>query len=153
MFPILIFLHSIFRWLVLVSLVNAIITAFRGYSKNLKFSNKSDLIRHGTATIAHIQLMIGFTLYTQSPLVKYYFTNPKTLDFTEIYFFSIIHGSLMLVAIIVITIGSALAKRKVADRDKFRTMAIYYSIALLIIIIAIPWPFSPLSQRPFIRLF
>lgn len=153
MFPTLIFLHSIFRWLVLFGLVNAVFVAFRGFSKNLNFSKKSGLIRHWTATIAHIQLMIGFTLYTQSPLVKYYFTNPKTFDLSEISFFSIIHGSLMLVAIIVTTIGSALAKRKVADRDKFKTMAIYYSIALLIIFIAIPWPFSPLSQRPFIRLF
>ncbi|MCF2506861.1 hypothetical protein L0663_25955 [Dyadobacter sp. CY107] len=153
MFPTLIFLHSIFRWLVLFGLVNAIFVAFRGFSKNLNFSKKSDLIRHWTATIAHIQLMIGFTLYTQSPLVKYYFTSPKTFDLSEISFFSIIHGSLMLVAIIIVTIGSALAKRKVADRDKFKTMAIYYSIALLIIFIAIPWPFSPLSQRPFIRLF
>ncbi|MCF0043079.1 hypothetical protein [Dyadobacter fanqingshengii] len=153
MFPTLIFLHSIFRWLVLFGLVNAVFVAFRGFSKNLNFSKKSDLIRHWTATIAHIQLMIGFTLYTQSPLVKYYFTNPKTFDLSEISFFSIIHGSLMLVAIIIITIGSALAKRKVADRDKFKTMAIYYSIALLIIFVAIPWPFSPLSQRPFIRLF
>ncbi|SKC00121.1 hypothetical protein [Dyadobacter psychrophilus] len=153
MFPTLLFLHSIFRWLVLLGLIYAIFIAFRGYSKNLNFTKKSDSIRHWTATIAHIQLMIGFTLYTQSPLVKYYFTNPKTFDLTGISFFSIIHGSLMLVAIIFVTVGSALAKRKVADRDKFKTIAIYYSIALLIILIAIPWPFSPFSQRPFIRFF
>ena len=153
MFQTLIFLHSIFRWLVLISLVYAIITAFRGYSKNLCFSKRTDQLRHWTATIAHIQLMIGFTLYTQSPLVKYYFTNPKTFELSEISFFSIVHGSLMLLAIIVLTIGSALAKRKAADQDKFKTIAIYYSIALLIIFIAIPWPFSPFSQRPFIRLF
>lgn len=153
MYPTLILLHSIFRWLVLFGLVYAIFIAFSGYSKNLSFTKRSDSIRHWTATIAHIQLMIGFTLYTQSPLVKYYFTNAKTFDLSEISFFSIIHGSLMLIAIIVITIGSALAKRKVADRDKFKTIAIYYTIALLIIFIAIPWPFSPFSQRPLIRLF
>lgn len=151
MYAFLLFLHGIFRWLVVTSLIYTIVMAVKGYFENTPFTKKTDLIRHSTATIAHLQLTIGFTLYTQSPLVKYFFTNPKTFDLSEITFFSIIHGTAMLIAIIIITIGSALAKRKVNDRDKFKTILIYYSIALLIIFLAIPWPFSPLSQRPYIR--
>ena len=62
-----------------------------------------------------------------------------------------IHSSLMLTAIVLITIGSAKAKRKPTDQEKFKTMLVWFSIALLIIFIAIPWPFSPFANRPYYR--
>jgi drug/metabolite transporter (DMT)-like permease len=69
-------------------------------------------------------------------------------DFT---FFSLIHIALMFAAIIVLTVGSAMAKRQGSDRQKFRTMLMWFIFALVIILIAIPWPFSPLAKRPLIR--
>ncbi len=68
-------------------------------------------------------------------------------------YFGIVHFGLMTLAIVLITIGSALAKREMDDRRKFKVVFNYYGLALLIILIAIPWPFSPLAQRPFIRDF
>jgi hypothetical protein len=57
----------------------------------------------------------------------------------------------MLIAIVLITIGSAVAKLKTVQENKFKTMLIWFSIALVIIFIAIPWPFSPLANRPYLR--
>jgi hypothetical protein len=59
----------------------------------------------------------------------------------------------MLTAIILITIGSAKAKRKTTDQEKFKTMAIWLTIALLLILSSIPWSFSPLISRPMFRAF
>jgi hypothetical protein len=98
--------------------------------------------------------MIGCILYFTSPVIKQLFGNFKeAASYKEPTFFGIIHLSLMLTAIIVITIGSALAKRKTVDRDKFRTMLQWFSIALIIILIAIPWPFSLFANRPLFRSF
>jgi uncharacterized membrane protein len=83
--------------------------------------------------------------------VKYYFKYGD--DVTGAFFFGIIHIVLMLVAIILITIGSAMAKRKTGDEQKFKTILLWYSLGLLLILIAIPWPFSPLAQRPYMRFF
>jgi len=71
----------------------------------------------------------------------------------EIRFFGIEHSSTMLIAILLITIGSALAKRKPTDREKFKIIAIWFSIALLLILAAIPWEFSPLVSRPYLRVY
>jgi hypothetical protein len=61
---------------------------------------------------------------------------------------------MMLAAITVITIGSVKTKRKPTDLQKFKTMAIWFSVALLIIFISIPWEFSPVSPgRPYYRPF
>jgi len=154
MYPTLLVLHSSIRWLVLAFLLYSVYSAFVGYVKDRTFSKTDNAFRHWTATIAHIQLMIGIVLYTQSPIVTYFWKEKQisfhNFDFT---FYGLIHIVLMLTSIVFITIGSALAKRQSTDKDKFKTMLIWFSIALIIIFIAIPWPFSPLSSRPNFRIF
>ena len=136
----------------MASLLLAIYKALKGYFFNLEFKRSDNALRHWTATIAHIQLLIGITLYFQSPVIKYFLKNfNEARQSFDLIFFGLIHSTLMLVAIMVVTIGSALAKRKAGDAEKFRTLLIWYVIALLIIFIAIPWPFSPLANRPYFR--
>lgn len=152
MYQALTFYHSLLRWLVVISLFIAVIRAYRGYSSNAVFSKKDNSLRHWTATIAHMQLMVGILLYSQSPAIKYFWQHTAQASKEwDMLFFSIIHITLMLAAIVLITVGSAIAKRKQQNRDKFKTMLILFGIALFIIFIAIPWPFSPLAARPYFR--
>ena len=152
MYQSLTFYHSLMRWLVLISLVYAIVRAWCGYALNKPFSKADNAIRHWTATIAHIQLLIGMVFYMESPVVKYFWKHTgDAIDNTDALFFSVIHISLMLTAVVILTIGSGRAKRQTADKDKFSTMLLWFAIALGIICIAIPWPFSPLAARPYFR--
>lgn len=145
--------HSAIRWFVLGSLIYAIFTALSGLRLKKKFSPKANAIRHWTATIAHIQLLIGMVLYIQSPIVLAK-TNVGSVSMANPHvFFKYIHISLAIVAIVLITIGSAKAKRMQEDQAKYQTMLRWFSAALLIILIAIPWPFSPLAARPYLRSF
>lgn len=150
MYQLLIYLHSFLRWFVLISLIVAVYKAYRGYFSNAAFKKGDNAIRHWIATIAHVQLMVGMVLYFQSPLIKYFLKNGAKESF-EFLFFGMIHSTLMLVAIVIVTIGSAMAKRRKTDKEKFRTMLVWYSLALIIIFIAIPWPFSPFANRPYLR--
>jgi hypothetical protein len=152
MYQTLTFYHSIFRWLVLASLIFAIYRAYKGYNTKAQFSKTDNAVRHWTATIAHIQLIIGIILYTQSPIIKYFWKNfSEAIHHLDNVFFGLVHIILMLIAIILVTIGSAMAKRKTTDKEKFKTMLVWFSISLLIIFLAIPWPFSPLAHRPYFR--
>lgn len=154
MYSYLIFFHSVFRWLVLVSLVYAVFRACKGFFFHRTFSRTDQAVRHWTATIAHIQLILGFTLYFISPIIRYFWANTKeATQHTELVFFGIVHILCMFIAIIMITIGSALAKRRVTDREKFRTMMNWYLLSLLLIFAAIPWPFSPFAYRPYFTMF
>jgi uncharacterized membrane protein YozB (DUF420 family) len=152
MYQSLLIYHNLLRWLVLASLLIAIFRAYKGYSSKQPFSKTDNVVRHWTATIAHIQLMVGMVIYFQSPLIKYFWTNfREAVANLNISFFGLIHITLMFTAIMIITIGSALTKRRNADNEKFRTMLVWFSVALILIIIAVPWPFSPLATRPYIR--
>lgn len=152
MFQTLLFFHSVFRWLVLASLVVILFRSVQGYWLKLVFTKSDNTFRHLTATVAHIQLMLGILIYTQSPIVRYFFAHPID-GFNDAVFFGLIHIGGMLLSITVLTVGSAKAKRRPTDRAKFKTMLIWFSVALLLLLIAIPWPFSPLANRPYLRTF
>ncbi|WP_298475956.1 hypothetical protein [uncultured Maribacter sp.] len=154
MYSTILVLHSIIRWLVLTFLLYSIYRVYIGYTYKKNYSKTDNSFRHWTATIAHIQLMLGMILYFQSPVVKSFWSNTKTsiLNFDAV-FYGLIHMALMFIAIIVLTIGSALAKRKLTDKEKFKTTLVWFCVALFIILIAIPWPFSPLASRPIYRVF
>lgn len=152
MYSSLLFFHSLCRWLVLASLLYAIARACRGYVSNGIFTKTDNTARHVAENIAKVQLMLGFILYFTSPVIKYFFSSfREATQNTELTFFGIAHILCMVVSVFVIAIGSASVTRKATDREKFRTMLIWFSIALLIICIAIPWPFSPFAHRPYFR--
>ena len=154
MYSFLLPLHSLFRWLVLAAIFYAIYRAYKGWLFDQPFTVFDNRVRHISATIAHIQLIFGVWLYFISPIVQYFLDNYKTaIHERQIRFFGMEHSSMMLLAIIIITIGSAVSKRKTSDKAKFRTLAISYTIAIIIILLNIPWSFSPLISRPLFRLF
>ncbi len=154
MYYYLLIFHSLFRWLVLSSLLLAIFKAYTGYFQNRPFTKSDNAIRHWTATIAHIQLIIGIILYIKSPVTQGFWSNfGKSIKNMDMAFFGLYHFLLMIFSVILATIGSALAKRKPTDKEKFKTMLIWFGLTLFIIFIAIPWSFSPLANRPYFRSF
>ena len=67
-------------------------------------------------------------------------------------FFGIEHILLMLVAMILAHVGRALSRKALSDEKKHKQAAIWYSLALLLVLVAIPWPFST-HPAPWLRLF
>lgn len=154
MYDTLIFLHSAVRWLAFGSLVYAAFRGWMGWMDKRAFTKADNAWRHWTATALHTQLAIGLLLYFQRPITSYFWSNfSEAIHDRDMAFFGIWHISLMLIAVVLATMGSALAKRKTVDSEKFKTMAIWFTVALVILLVAIPWPFSPWVQRPYIRAF
>ncbi len=147
-------LHSLNRWFVLISLLLSIFCAYRGWFLKRDFSKFDNLLRHWTATISHIQLILGLWLYFISPITNFFIHNyNEAVHQREIRFFGMEHSFMMFIAIIVISIGSAKAKRKEMDVEKFKTEALWFTVGLIIILTSIPWSFSPLASRPNFRPF
>ena len=154
MYSILLTLHSLFRWLVLISLLLAVFRAYQGWLGNKLFSARDNSLRIATVTIAHIQLVLGISLYCISPVVRYFLNYFKqAVHERQIRFFGMEHITMMVIAIVLITIGSVKAKKQPTGQQKFKTMAIWFTIALVVIFSSIPWQFSPLTSRPYFRWF
>ena len=56
-------------------------------------------------------------------------------------FYAIEHTTGMLLAIILIHLGYSYGKKSVPDSQKHRRVLLYFILALLILLISIPWPF------------
>lgn len=154
MYSSLLAVHSLVRWFVLASLLFAIYRAYFGWLGRKPFSKFDNTVRHLTATIAHIQFIFGLWLYFVSPIINYFLNNFKdAVHNREVRFFGMEHSLMMLTAIVVITIGSARAKRKATDLEKFRTMAVWYTVAFIVIAVSVPWAFSSMASRPYFRAF
>jgi Ni,Fe-hydrogenase I cytochrome b subunit len=152
MYYLLLSLHSLLRWFVLISLISSIYTAYQGKVRKKVFTSGANAMRHWTATISHMQLLIGMTLYLQSPIVSFPMPGANGILSQQI-FFRYVHISLMFLAVVLITVGSAKAKRMGDDLDKYKTMLRWFTVALAVILVAIPWPFSPIAGRPYLRTF
>ena len=150
MYLVILTLHSLGRWAVLLGLIFGLFRGYRGWLGSRPFLPLDDTVRHGSATLAHVQLVLGYGLYFVSPLVASFHWRDGAHAPTAL-FFGFQHVAWMTAAIVVLTIGSGLAKRQATDAAKFRTMALWFTAALLLILAAIPWPFSPFAQRPYFR--
>jgi hypothetical protein len=156
MYPEILALHSLFSWLVVATLLFAIYRSYRGWFRNAPFSKFDNSVRKWTSVIVQIQFVIGISLYSISPLVHYFLSHfKKALPQREIRFFGMEHAVMMIIAVAVITTGAAKAGRKTTDKEKYKTMAIWFSVGMLIILSSMPLPFSPppFVQRPFFRAF
>ncbi len=89
---------------------------------------------------AHTQLLVGLILYFVSPFVQFGSKVPENR------FFTMEHSSMMIVAIVFMTLARILSKKGKTDASKFKRLFTYSFIALLIIIMAIPWPFSHVAR-------
>jgi hypothetical protein len=148
----LLLVHSILRWLVLGSILLVIFLAWEGKVFKKPYTRAHRTSAAVASGLSHVQLLLGFGLYMISPNVKAYWEF-KPSQWSEQTFFALVHFGLMTLAIIIITIGAALSKREADEQKRFRILFNSFVLALVIIFVAIPWPFSPLAQRPVFRAF
>jgi hypothetical protein len=148
----LIVFHSILRYLVLLSILLVIYLAWEGFTFKKSYTRLHRIATASASGISHLQLLVGFVLYFFSPTAQS-FWQTKSMRWSDGLFFALVHFGLMSSAIVILTVGVALAKREAEEHRRFRILFNYFVLALLIILIAIPWPFSPLAQRPWFREF
>ncbi len=152
MFAIFLSLHSWIRWLVLVCLFTSIIRAYQGWLGQRKFLRFDKILRILTIITLYTQLIVGYFLYFHSPLVDYFLHHfSEAVHMRDIRFFGLEHVTMMTLAILLISVEAYISSRKKTDKGKFQILAIFYTIALLMILASIPWSFSPFTARPEFR--
>jgi len=128
--------HSGLRWIVLILLLLVVI-------KSLPASGKTGpdaltkRISLFTLIAVHLNVVLGMILYMTSTKVQF---SSATMGDSILRFFTVEHVIGMLIAVVLVTV----AHRK-SKADSLKGMFRYYAIALLIILLSIPWPFRGLG--------
>ena len=137
-------LHNLNWWIILFSGLWAVVRVWRGNLAGTAWSKQAKLSGLIFSSALAMQLLIGLVLYFQSDIVHTFLTGraagPERLTAT---FFGLIHPLAMFTAVALGQAGYSVSKRIRDDRGKYRAAALCYSAALVIVLLAVPWP--PLS--------
>jgi hypothetical protein len=148
--------HNLLRWVILVLLLAAIINAASGMNSNKPFTAAHKKIGLFLMIATHINLLIGLYQWLVGDWGLNLISNLGMGDVMKspIYrFWAVEHLTGMLIATVLITIGRGVSKKNIIDRVKHRKTFWFYLIALVIILLTIPWPFREEIARPWFRGF
>lgn len=128
------YFHSGLRYIVLVLVFLAIIQSLLGWLGKKPYTEGNRKLDLFALISAHTQLLVGLILYFISPLVQFShgaMKNPVTRYWTAE------HISMMIIAVILITIGYSRSKKVLLPEKKHANIFIFYSLAVLIVIITL----------------
>jgi high-affinity Fe2+/Pb2+ permease len=134
--------HSVMRWIVLLFLTWSVVNALIKWTGKKTPVKTDRLVSLLAVAGIHVQLVLGIVLFFISPKVVF---NEFTMSNALIRFFTVEHSLLMLISVVLITIGFVRFKRSVSASAGFKKLFIYHGISLLLILIAIPWPWRNLG--------
>ncbi len=134
-------LHSGWAYIALIVLVVAVVNAAIGFFSKKNFQEKDLRIPLFTLIVYHIQLILGLIAYFASAQFAYVKQNGMGASMAqpEIRMIIVEHPLMMILAIVLITMGFSKHKKQATDNGKFKTIFMYYGIALLFVLSRIPW--------------
>lgn len=133
-------LHSILRWFVLIFGLLAVIKAYSGWFGKKEWADLDDKLGLGFTISLDIQVLLGLLLYGVSPLIRTAFSDMgAAMANSSIRFFLVEHFLMMVIALVLAHIGRSRAKKADTDVSKHKNAAIFFTIAMLLVLAAIPW--------------
>ncbi len=126
--------HSGLRWLVLLFLLIAIIKSFNGWFGKKPFQKSDNIVAIMLLSFTHIQALIGLVLYFINGWSIVFGNMSFAMKDATARFWSLEHLIVMLLAVALITVGRVKAKKATTDAAKHKKGALFYTLALLLII-------------------
>ncbi len=140
-------LHNFLRWFILLFALWTIFKTIGGLSGARQFTKSDKRPAMLLMITADIQLLLGLILYIGNGWFKV-LTGGGFMKIPAARFWAMEHLLGMLIAIILIHIGYSAVKKDIPDTAKFKKVFWYTLIALIAILITIPWPFREIIGRP-----
>jgi hypothetical protein len=132
-------LHSLLRYAVLLLLIAAVLKGYAGWFGKKSFTKGDEQIGLLLMIFAHVQFVLGLWLYFTSDMMKALPGMAESMKEPVLRFWKVEHITAMILAVVIITVGRRMAKNAKEDHIKHRRSAVYYTLALLLIVSAIPW--------------
>lgn len=144
-------LHSALRWVVLAL---ALVTLFRAMVERRRSVGLLAVDRRLTlalTVVLDIEVTLGLVLYLVYGRLGALMANPGGLMADPgLRFWTVEHGGMMLAALVLAHVGRVAVRRAKRASEAYRSILLYYGIATVLILLAIPWPFVR-QARPLLR--
>ena len=142
--------HSLLRWIVILACLWALLRVWSGFLAHSEWTKKDQMAGLFFTSFLNLQLILGLVLYGISPITRSAMANfAAAMKDSMLRFYAVEHLAGMLVAAVIAQVGYSISKRAETDRGKFLRAAIAYSIAALLILASVPWPFMKYGRPLF----
>tara|TARA_R110002012_G_scaffold312248_1_gene522525 strand:+ start:75827 stop:76267 length:441 start_codon:yes stop_codon:yes gene_type:complete len=134
-------LHSYWAYLVFLILILATFNAIIKVVGGKEYSAKDFRISLFTLIVSHIQLLIGIVLFFAADYLSIISESGmgSVMKNSALRSNIVEHPLTMIIAVVLITIGYSKHKKKLTSNGKLKMIAIFYTLALLLVIAKIPW--------------
>jgi hypothetical protein len=133
-------LHNLIRWLVILAAAWAIFRAYLGWLGKRVWTPRDRQAGMLFSIAYDVQLLFGIVLAFISPLVRTALRDfGAAIRVEDLRIIVVEHIPLMLISLVIVHATSMIARRASDHTAKHRISALGYSLATLIVLIAIPW--------------
>ena len=135
------FLHSYWAYLVLILLVISTVNALIKFFGNKEFAAFDFRVSLFTLIVVHIHLILGVVLFFAAD----YLALISEMGMGEVMKNSLLRSNIiehpltMIIAVVLITMGYSKHKKKLTSKPKFKMLALFYTLALVLVLAKIPW--------------
>ncbi len=136
--------HSYLRWLVLAFGVVVLVRSLAGLARAASWTPRDDRLAGLFTVTLDVQVLVGLILHLAvSPITTSAFGDPAAaLANGVVRFWLLEHPVLMLAALGAAHIGRVRVRHAGTPESQARRAAGFFGLALLLLLVGIPWPFS-----------
>ena len=141
MYPYVLGLHNIVRWIVLLTGVWSVFLVWRGWLQRRQWTAAESKATRAFLGALDFQFLLGLLLFAVfSPLTRQGFRDlGGAMSDAPVRYFLLEHPLIMLFAIATAHIGAVQVKRAATDADRFQKASILYGLSLAALAGFIPW--------------
>ena len=131
--------HSYLAYAALILLVLASINAIVGLTSKKFFKDNDLRLSLFTLIVCHIQLLVGLIVYFVSEKGFAAFGSEGAMKNAALRLTMLEHPLINIIALALITIGWSKHKKEESNNGKFKKIAVFYTLGLLLILLRLPW--------------
>ena len=136
-YPILLQWHGYFQWAILIYLPIMISLSWRGWKYKKEYKKWNEIGARISIGLVHSQMLLGILLMTHSPKVSFVHLADSTT-----FFWSILHPSLMMTAIVLVTLALMVVRNLSSSQKKFGWSTLFYGSGWLLMILSVVIPLA-----------
>jgi hypothetical protein len=148
MYAIILTIHSLVRWLLIGFTAASLFKSFTGWQGNRPYTAQDNKLSLFTMICFDVQFLLGLALYLfLSPTTQAAMSDMgAAMKDAELRYWSVEHFSMMILAWILVHVGRATAKKAPNGTAQHKRTFIFYALAVLLVLAAIPWASRPLFR-------
>ena len=145
-------IHSLLRWVVVLAGLVAIARAISGITGRRNWLPGDAAAARWFSITLDVQFLIGLLLYVWlSPFIRDAWADmAATMRNAPLRFFAVEHLTGMLIGIALAHVGKSKIAKAADAAQKHKLALIFFSLAMVVILLSIPWPGMP-GGRPLWR--